>query len=162
MAGLASKRFAGHAGRPDAPAALAEAAAWASRHGVDTAAFHALPDPAAKYAWAWRAFNEPAVNSMAGLRNARIVIYENLCRDPEAVTKDLFDFAGLAWNPQTAAFLGESTQDNRTSGYYDVFRTTQSVVERWRQTMNEQDQDSIRAVMRTSSLAGNWPDLAMG
>lgn len=159
MAGLASKRFAGYAGESDAPMALAEAAAWASRHGVDTASFNALPENA-KYAWAWRAFNEPAVHSMAGLRNARIVIYEDLCRDPEATTKDLFAFAGLAWNPQTAAFLGESTQDDRAAGYYDVFRKTPLVVERWRQTMTEQDQDCIRTVLRTSPLAGNWPDLA--
>ena len=159
MAGLANKRFAGYAGGPDMPEALADAMAWASRHRVDTASFNALPD-AAKYAWAWRAFNEPAVNSMVGLRNARIVIYEDLCRDPEVITRDLFAFAGLTWNPQTAAFLGESTQDDRTAGYYDVFRTTRSVVERWRQTMTQQDQDTIRAVLRTSALAANWTDLA--
>jgi hypothetical protein len=161
MAGLAARRFAGVTDALGAPAdmALAMAAEWAARRGVDAAAFDLLPD-AAKYAWIWLAFNEPAVEELRSLPNARVVVYEDLCRQPEAVARDLFAFAGLGWHPGTSAFIGSSTQDDQGTGYYDVFRATGQVVDRWRQTLSQRDQDAVRTVIATSSLARCWPDLA--
>ena len=78
----------------------------------------ALPD-AAKLAWAWRAFNQPAVDGLRALPNAKIVTYEDLCSDTEAMARDLFTFAGLDWNSQTASFISQSTSAKRGSGYFD-------------------------------------------
>jgi hypothetical protein len=153
MAGLAAKRFG------DAVMDTGAAATLAARRGIDTQAFDALP-AAAKFAWSWLAFNEPAVASLGTLPNARIVIYEDLCHDPAGVSKDLFAFAGLDWHPQTDAFLGLSTSNQQQGGYFDVFRTTEVVADRWRQTMSGKDQESVRAVVATSPLARCWPDLA--
>ncbi len=167
MAGLATRQSAGPAAdrskdsfaRSETREAIAAAIATAGRQGIDAATFDALPD-AAKYAWGWRAFNEPAVAALAALPNARIVLYEELCRQPEPASKELFAFAGLDWHPQTAAFLGVSTRHDGPSGYFDVFRATELVPDRWRQTMKAQDQDAVRAVVATSVLARYWPDLA--
>jgi hypothetical protein len=76
--------------------------------------FAVLPD-AAKFVWSWRAFNEPAVDGISSLANARIVIYEDLCREPEACARDLFAFSGLDWNKQTAAFINRSTTTSRAT-----------------------------------------------
>jgi hypothetical protein len=135
------------------------AAVWAERHGVGGATFAALPQ-AAKYAWSWRAFNEPVIEALRDLPNARIVIYEDLCRRPAAVSRDLFTFAGLDWCHEAMAFLGTSTQHDRPAGYYDVYRSTALVAERWRETMSMSDQDAVRTVLSRSSLARCWPDLA--
>jgi hypothetical protein len=159
MAGLATRQFTGKAGQLEAHPHMAAAATLAGRHGVGATAFDALP-VAAKYAWSWRAFNEPAVAALRDLPNARITVYEDLCRRPEAVSRDLFAFAGLDWRDETAEFLGISTCHDRPAGYFDVFRSTASVAERWRQTMCPSDQDAVRTVLSTSSLARNWPDLA--
>jgi hypothetical protein len=156
MAGLATRRF-GDSARAAVDMQAAES--LAARHGINTNAFNALPD-AAKFAWSWLAFNEPAVESLGSLPNARIVVYEDLCRDPVGISKDLFAFAGLDWQPQTGEFLGLSTRHPRDSGYFDVFRTTGIVAGRWRQSMSRADQESVRAVVRTSSLAKFWPDLS--
>jgi hypothetical protein len=142
------------------PVELQVTAEFAADHGVTPDAFAALPD-AAKFAWAWRAFNEPAVRGLSTRPNAKIVIYEDLCNETEAVTRDLFTFAGLEWNNQTAAFIGQSTQATRGSGYYDVFRATSEVVDQWRRVMSPADQEVVQAVVARSPLAGYWPDLAV-
>lgn len=160
MAGLATRQFGGQSDATDEAVDLQAGAALAQREGIDAAGFAKLPD-AARHAWNWRAFNEPAVEGLRGLPNARVVVYEDLCRRPEAVSRELYSFAGLDWHEQTAAFLGTSTrQTNASGGYFDVFRSSGVVADRWRQTMSAADQDAVRTVLSTSSLARCWPDLA--
>jgi hypothetical protein len=158
--GAATGRFRSHLDGTGAPVDIASAAVYAASHGVSAAAFEALP-AAAKFAWSWRAFNETALNGLAGLPNARIVLYEDLCLRPETVARDLFAFAGLAWNPQTAAFIAQSTTRGDAKDYYAVFRSSTAQVARWRDTMDPGDQEAVRAVMRDSRLAECWPDLRM-
>ena len=158
LAGRATSKFAASG---DLPGLSTEVAAVerAGRAGIDAAAFRLLP-VAAKLAWCWVAFNEPVVCALHELPNARIVIYEELCRRPEALSQELLAFAGLDWHPQTAAFLDSSTRDDRASGYFDVFRATNQVADRWRLTMNRQDQEAVCDVIQMSNLRRCWPDLA--
>ena len=169
MNGLATQQEPGRVINPadgsfnrfEALEAVAAAEAAAARQGVDAASFAALPD-VAKYAWSWRAFNEPAVAALSDMTNAYIVVYEDLCRQPEAEAQRLFAFAGLDWHAQTSAFLGTSTQHEGSSGYFDVFRATEQVADRWRQTMKPEQQAAVRDVVAASALARYWPDLASG
>jgi hypothetical protein len=140
------------------PVDLRTTAEYAAGCGVDRMTFDALPD-AAKFAWSWRAFNEPAVEGLRALPNAKIVIYEDLCRKPATVAKDLFAFAGLDWNPQTSAFINQSTSQGDDAGYYNVFRKTPMVVDQWRQTLSPADQAAVLSVVRKSPLAAYWPDI---
>jgi hypothetical protein len=161
MAGHAAKQLGRASDFSTSPAAdLAAAAVCAERSGINAATFGRLSE-AAKHAWCWRAFNEPAVDALGDLPNARIVIYEDLCRDPETVAQDLFAFAGLDWHGQSAAFLASSTKPGRTESYFDVFRSTGVVADRWRRTMSPADQDAVRTVLSTSRLAHRWPDAAV-
>jgi hypothetical protein len=131
----------------------------AARNGIGTATFSSL-SPAGQHAWEWRAFNEPIADELHRLPNSRVILYEDLCRDPETVTRQLFSFAGLEWNEQTASFLSASTQFDGAAGYYDVFRATRSVTDRWRTTLPQADQEAIRTIIRDSPLATLWPDLS--
>jgi Sulfotransferase family len=151
LAGLAASKFV-----PDStPLDMATASAWAERAGVDADRFRGLPT-AAKYAWRWRAFNEPAVEALRDLPNARVVIYEDLCSRPEATARDLFAFAGVQWHAQSTEFLDTSTRHEGREGYYDVFRSTEIVADRWRQTMSLADQEAVRTVLSTSELGRCW------
>jgi hypothetical protein len=160
MAGHAARQLSRTSDFAASPDDLAAASVCAKRAGVDKSAFDKLPE-AGKYAWCWRAFNEPAVAAMRDLPNARIVIYEDLCRAPAAVARDLLAFAGLDWHTQVDAFLGTSTNHDGPGGYYDVFRSTAVVADRWRQIMSPADQDAVRTVLATSSLVRCWPDLTL-
>jgi hypothetical protein len=130
---------------------------FAAGRGVSNAEFQTLSD-AAKYAWAWLAFNETAFAALAEQPNARIVRYEDLCSRPEAVTRDLFTFTGLDWSPSTANFLAKSTRGGRKSRYYSVFQDTIVVASRWREDMAPQDQAAVGAVVRSSALSRFWPE----
>lgn len=157
LAGRAARLLDGGKGRRPAGQHLASAQACAACHGVDAATFARLPE-AGRLAWAWRAFNEPALLGFRDRPNARIVRYEDICYNPEPAARDLFAFAGLPWHPQTAAFLHDSTRQDR-GGYFDVFRAGTGVAEKWRQTMDPLDQAAVRSVVAGSDLAMYWSDL---
>jgi hypothetical protein len=159
MRGARQRRFDLREAGTDMPFDEAEAMRRAAASRVGAQAFQALPD-AAKYAWAWVAFNETAADALAGLPNARTVVYETLCAAPEREARALFHFAGLSWQNQTAAFIASSTSQAGVSGYYAVFRDSIVAAERWRTTMAAADQAAVRAVVQQSPLAGHWPDLA--
>jgi hypothetical protein len=147
--------------RPDGslgPVGEHSASTLAAAHGIDAAAFRALPT-AARFAWIWRSFNEPALARMASLPNARVVLYEELCTAPERVTRELFRFVGLDWHAQTERFIARSTQDDNETDYYAVFRSTSAVAQRWRQTMTRADQEAVRIVVQDSPIASHWPEL---
>jgi hypothetical protein len=146
-------------GQGEIPGDLQEAAICASAHGIDRPAFSGLPD-AAKYAWAWRVFNETALEGLESLPNVKSVIHEELCAQPEAMVRDLFSFAGLAWNAQTARFLAASTSYQGPTDYFSVFRNSAATVDRWRSVMALDAQEAVRSVVRGSRLVRFWPDLA--
>jgi hypothetical protein len=158
MRGTRQRRFELREAGTDMPFEETAAIARAGLAGVSERGFQALPD-AAKYAWAWVAFNEAAAHGIAGLPNARLLVYEALCADPLAESQALFAFAGLAWHRQTAAFLARSSTAGGTD-YYAVFRTSLAAAERWKTAMTPADQQAVRSVVRHSALARLWSDTA--
>lgn len=158
IAGAARNQFKSRNFDADGPFDKAEVMTFAASRGVTPAAFRALPD-AGKIAWSWVAFNEAALAGLEGAPNARLVLYEELCARPEPVVRELFDFAGLRWNLQTAGFIDRSTRYEGPEGYFAVMRSSLAAAERWRTTMPAVDQDAVRAVVCPSSLARFWPDL---
>ena len=143
----------------DMPFDEAEALQFAAAHGVDNQTFQALPD-AAKYAWSWRAFNEPAYAALAPQSKVHVVLYEALCASPEALSRRILSFAGLDWTRQTEDFIARSTVHAGKTGYYGIFRDAVAAAEAWRRTMSEADQLAVRSVVAASPLARFWPDLA--
>ena len=91
---------------------------------------------------------------------ARVVVYEKLCAEPEALTREILAFVGLNWNHQTAAFLARSTQHEGQPNYYAVFRSSTAAADSWRKSMSDADRHAVEAVVRKSPLTRFWPDLA--
>jgi Sulfotransferase family len=159
MRGNRQRRFDLKTEGTDMPFDEAEALPFAAAHGIDDATFQALPD-AAKYAWSWRAFNEPAYAALARQPNVHVVLYEALCARPEALSRRILAFAGLDWTHQTEEFVTRSAVHQGRAGYYAIFRDAIAAAEAWRGTMSEADQTAVRAVVAASQLARFWPDLA--
>ncbi|HEY1411480.1 MAG TPA: sulfotransferase [Rhodopila sp.] len=158
MHGARQRHFDLRTDGTDMPFDEAAAVAFAAIHGLDDPGFQALPD-AAKYAWSWRAFNEPAYAALAALPNVHVVLYEALCARPEAESRRILAFAGLGWNMQTEDFVARSTVHRGKAGYYAVYRNAAAAAEKWRKTMLPADQQAVRSVMAVSPLARFWPDL---
>ena len=142
----------------DMPFDESAALSFAAAHGANDAIFQMLPD-AAKYAWSWRAFNEPAYAALAAQPNVHVVLYEALCARPQAQARRILTFAGLDWNAQTEDFVVRSSEHQGSAGYYTIFRDAVAAAEAWRKTMPPADQDAVRSVVAASPLARFWPDL---
>jgi hypothetical protein len=131
---------------------------FAVAHGTAEARFQALPD-AAKYAWSWRALNEPAYAALAAQPNVHVVLYEALCAEPRRLGRRILQFAGLDWTRQTEDFVARSTSHSGRVGYHAIFRDAVAAAEAWRHTMTPADQAAVRSVTAASPLARFWPDL---
>ena len=158
MRGNRQRRFDLKTAGTDMPFDEAKAIRFAAQHGIGEPVFQALPD-AAKYAWSWRAFNEPTYAALVAESNVHIVLYEALCAQPEALTRLILNFSGLDWNRQTEDFVARSTAHQGQAGYYAIFRNAVAAAENWRKTMPPADQDAVRSVAAASPLARFWPDL---
>jgi hypothetical protein len=159
MRGNRQRRFDLKTEGTDMPFDEAAAVSFAASHGIDDPTFQALPD-AAKYAWGWRAFNEPAYAALAAQPNVHVVLYETLCAHPQALARRIMAFAGLDWTHQTEEFVSQSTVHQGSAGYYAVFRNAVAAAEAWRDTMSASDQLAVRSVVAASPLTRFWPDLA--
>jgi hypothetical protein len=158
MRGNRKRRFDLKSPGTDMPFDEAAAIRYAAAEGLAEAGFQALPD-AAKYAWSWRAFNEPAYDNLAAQPNVHVVLYEALCADPDTLARRILRFAGLDWTRQTEAFIARSTSHQGSAGYYSIYRNAVAASEAWRTTMPPSDQAAARTVLRRSPLARFWPDL---
>jgi hypothetical protein len=131
---------------------------FAASHRTAEAAFQALSD-AAKYAWSWRALNEPTYAALAAQSNVHVVLYEALCAEPERLARRIMKFAGLDWNDQTEGFVVRSSSHAGKTGYHAILRNAAAAAENWRTTMPPADQAAVRSVVAASPLARFWPDL---
>jgi hypothetical protein len=158
MRGNQQRRFDLKTEGTDMPFDEARTVRFAVHHGTPEPAFQALPD-AAKYAWSWRALNEPTYAALAGEPNVQVVLYEALCADPETLVRRILAFARLDWNRQTEDFVVRSTSHQGRAGYHAIFRDAVAAAEAWRSKMPEADQQAVRSVAAASPLARFWPDL---
>jgi hypothetical protein len=81
-------------------------------------------------------------------RRSRILAYEDLCRDPEARFKDLYDFCRLTWNDRVAAVVLERTQGEVTRGADDpagTVRDTAAMADAWRSEITAEQLADVRA-----------------
>ncbi len=115
--------------------------------------------PIERLAWRWVLFNEHAMRETAARENCMTVRYEDLCLDPEGVTRQLFVFCGLEWNRQTAAFLRRSTQGKDGASYYGVVRDPRQAAFQWREQLNEEQIEAVHSVTRASRLGALYQDM---
>ncbi|WP_329743199.1 sulfotransferase family protein [Dyella sp. A6] len=113
--------------------------------------------PEERLAWRWVLIQEKVLADVADCGRVLTVRYEDVCDDPLVMTQRMFQFAGLAWHPQTEAFVRASTQETH-SNYYSVFKHPQKSAQRWRSDLPAPVIERILTVLRQSSLARFYPD----
>ncbi len=129
----------------------------ATRYGLTAERLEAMPK-VEQLAWAWAILNEKAIDDLAGLSTAKVIRYQDLCSRPMEVAKDLLAFSGLTWNEQTEAFVNESTRSNAPDRYYQVFKNTETAMNKWRTELQPEDQQRIMAVVRETKMRALCPE----
>lgn len=125
------------------------------RRGLDRDAIAALPD-AGRFACHWLAFNEKALEETEGRPNTRLVLYEELCRAPVAIAKDVLQWCGLAWDAQTEAFIGASTQVDHDPGYFELKRNSADDVDKWSRELDEDTRRIVLDLVKGSAAAAHY------
>lgn len=124
--------------------------ARARQRGLNVAAFRAM-HPVERLAWQWLLLNEKARDDAAPSARHVVLIYEELCFEPQRVTERLFEFAGLPMSRQTTDFLARSTRTRRED-YYSVFKDPLASAWRWQRDLPAADIQRVLAVAAQCDL----------
>ena len=112
-------------------------------------------DPVERLAWRWAISNDKALQDLEGRPNVRTVLYEDLCNDPLAVSRSLFEFSGLDWRNEVEAFVMASSSTANANGYDRVIRDSRQTANSWRTKLAPSKIDLIANVLR-QSRAGQY------
>lgn len=97
---------------------------------------------------------------MNGLKNARVILYEDICADPVSVFRELFEWCGLDWHPNCAQFIKKSTDAKpNTKGYHTLVRSPKAAANKWKSEMPVEDIKTVASICRKSSAAALFPEL---
>jgi hypothetical protein len=130
----------------------------ARRYGLTQERFDSLP-VVEQFAWNWAVLNEKAIRDLEGIPTARVLRYQDLGAEPEQQSRALFASCGLSWDPQTEAFVRQSTTHSGRDRYYQVMKDTPEAMNRWRKELSRDDQRRILAVVKETSLAAYCPPI---
>lgn len=86
--------------------------------------------------------------------NAKIILYRDLASHPEKVVRELFDFTGLAWHPQTEHFLRSMTTSNPRSRYFSLRRHAVRSVYGWREELSRAEKEIVLGVASKFEVGG--------
>lgn len=99
-------------------------------------------------AWRWVVFNHKAMQDLAGNAQVMTLVYEDLCADPETVTRRLFEFAGLSWHRQTEEFLHSSTHSGEGKAYHTIYHDPLAAANKWRNELSKDQISTIADIVR--------------
>lgn len=127
----------------------------AKHYGITLEALEAMP-PVERMAWRWVLLNEKAMEDCAGLTNCHPVRYEDLCAHPLEGFRELFRYAGLAWNAQTERFIGASTS-SEDDAYYAIYKNPIESAMKWRKQLSSEEIRQILAVVAQTKVGRFYP-----
>lgn len=82
----------------------------------------------------------------------RIIEYDQLLQDTEAVVMSCFEFCGIPYTPQTRAFINESRSRDMRTDAYSVFRVKQDD-RKWSSTLPLEIIQAIELELKGTSLS---------
>lgn len=119
-------------------------------HGLTVEALREM-HPVERMAWRWLLFLEKAVADTAGLAHCRLLRYEDLCAAPVEGARELFEFTGLGWHPQTEEFVREST-GGESDQYFGLRKDPGRSASKWQRELPAADIRRILDVIGRSPV----------
>jgi hypothetical protein len=119
--------------------------ATAGQHGLTLESLKRMR-PVERLAWRWVLFNAKAMQDTEGVPGCMTLRYEDLCRDPGGIAKQLFEFTQLPWNEQTERFVNQSTSKD-VERYYSVVKDPLKASSKWKDELSGEDIDRIFSIV---------------
>lgn len=133
---------------------------------TSTAKIHGLTEediqrlkPEERLAWRWVLTHEKILADIEHSHRVLTLRYEDICTEPNRVTRKMFDFAGLTWHAQSERFVNTSSQTTDTD-YYSIFKHSRTSADRWRWELTSEVVARILGIVRRSRLYRYYDDSA--
>jgi len=123
-------------------------------HAVHAAAYQHGSDLERELIY-WIVANETPLRALAGSPRLKVIVYEDLCAEPERHLRDLYDFCGLAFCETTRRFVAASTAED-DDAYHGVFKNPARVASRWREELAADQIETVERYLGSSMLADFW------
>jgi hypothetical protein len=85
----------------------------------------------------------------------KVVVYEELCAEPERVLREVYEHSGIPFGEQTLRFVKASTSKQK-EGFHDVFKDPKFVANRWHDELTTEQIETVERYLAATSLAGMW------
>jgi hypothetical protein len=103
------------------------------------------------YGALWGARNRVIADLIPKYPEWRTVFYEDLCNDPEARFRELFDNFNLKWTAKVQKYISQSTTKEKP-GTYDTYRITKKQNDKWKREMTMDEIDQVRSFVEPFNL----------
>lgn len=103
--------------------------------------------------WFWRLNNEMIHEQSHSCSNYRLVIYEDIVRDPLALSRQIYDFCGLAWNEQVESRIISGL---KTSVWGPLKNAPAETAKIWQKKLKPEQLELIEHVMTNSDINAWW------
>ena len=95
----------------------------------------------------WGLINDFALAQCDGDSTNMVLVYEELCKQPEQLFKKCLSFCGLDADKQCMAYLTASTQGSEDSAYYSTTKDPLTSAYKWRKHLSADTQQRIKAIV---------------
>ncbi|MDY6936178.1 MAG: sulfotransferase domain-containing protein [Cyanobacteriota bacterium] len=122
--------------------------------------------PAQFEALTWRLNVESLVEFARRYDRGFVVVYDDVCRDPQSKMAEIFDFVGWELTQSTRDFIdrsisGEKNSLSSSKAYYSVYRDPRQSLSKWKTQLTDEQVADIASVIRESPLVDLWSDLPL-
>ena len=112
----------------------------------------------------WRIQNEPLVEHTRGLSHGMVVVYEDVCQQPFAWTRTMYEFVGWPFENRVERALTRMTAGENPGLFnrrkrYTVYRDPKQSKDKWRIELSQQQKTAIKNVVDESPILDLWPGL---
>lgn len=113
-------------------------------------------------AYQWMVHNDKVHAETKGIEACMLLRHETLCRSLAEGAQALFAHCGLAWNPQTEAFVARLDSLGQGGGarYFSIMRNPAAGLDRWKERLGAAQIRGLAGVLAHSTLCREaYPEL---
>lgn len=108
-----------------------------------------------RFGYWWVVANEKVLGECEKISHAKIVVYEELCLNPEKIMAEIYDFFEWEFSKEIKSRISNMTQRN-DQRYYSVFKDPRKTMHAWKDGLEPEESRKIQEVLATSSLKVFW------
>jgi len=123
--------------------------------------------PVQLVALSWKLGYDTCLKENKDTPNFKVVVYEELCKDPMNISKDMFKFLELEFTDRTSAFIEKSTNPGysfiskiSSKRFYSTTKNPAESVNKWKKLLTQDQKNEIFNIVKDSELMQYWPNIA--